>query len=78
MRRETPDGVMFHSRKSASYIFVCSASFGRLMSVFFHVAGLILVTMPCCRAALPGIGVELSKERKVEEAKMIQVQRRAA
>lgn len=42
---------MFHSRKS-SYIFVCSASFGRLMSVFFHIAGLTLVTMPCCRAVV--------------------------
>lgn len=70
---------MFHSRKS-SYIFVCSASFGRLMSVIFHIAGLTLVTMPCCRAALPGKCVELSvKERKVEEAKMIhEGQRRAA
>lgn len=50
------------------------------MSVIFHIAGLTLVTMPCCRAALPGKCVELSvKERKVEEAKMIhEGQRRAA
>ena len=32
-----------HSRKS-SYIFVCSASFGRSMSVFFH------AVLPCCSA----------------------------